>query len=304
MKRKTRTLIDTVLAVFSVANAAFPSHAQPPLRDRNATIRFHIQQVRNAWAARLKSGKPATAAPPAIISGKLIKSTIDAHTPPASPSLSFKFDSPGGFLAADFQFENATGQDLDLSYYGPTFAKSGSYTIEDPGTVGQYAAQGTYTLIYAEIDDLDGQYVAYSASELGSIFPDLNITVTNSTPDTTSPTISAGKILTPTVSLSSPTPYFRAKLTVADTVSGVFYGYIVAEDPDGNEYAFYNYAPSPIKTSASLQIADTFNPAPTTTGTYTISEVDLVDYANNYTQITDQTALQSLFGTTTFKVTN
>jgi hypothetical protein len=97
-----------------------------------------------------------------------------------------------------------------------------------------YAEPGTWSITKIYISDFAGYTTYSSGSKLLAVIARRTIDVINNgSPDFIRPTVSFGKLLTPKVSLSSPAPYFEAKLTVADDLSGVDSVLVSLQGPGG-----------------------------------------------------------------------
>ncbi|HEY1963101.1 MAG TPA: hypothetical protein VGG69_11830, partial [Rhizomicrobium sp.] len=121
------------------------------------------------------------------------------------------------------------------------------------------------------IFDEAGNGNRYSQTQLAALFPSLTVNVTNNgTPDTAAPLITAGKVLTPKVSLSSTNPAFGVNLTMSDNLSGVQIGLLSVSAPDHTSGRGADVAgPSPI-VNGTLKVFVPMNGA-TATGKWTIS---------------------------------
>lgn len=128
--------------------------------------------------------------------------------------------------------------------------------------------------------------------------------INNGTPDITPPTFGTGKILTPSVSLSSAMPVFAVRLAVADNLSGVTFANILINPPGSTFPAAGAYvdllAPALKRTVIAAWQPD---PAKTVIGTYTISSINVCDFAGNCVNDTFPADIKKTFGTTTFQIT-
>jgi hypothetical protein len=262
------------------------------------------QQLYNAQLAKITNTGFPTAAP-SIISGKILTPSLDVKVAPANPKISFKYTSPGLFSSVQFWIESPSGRGFIADVFQTPIpdSKSGSMIVQRTGAgLGLYAEPGIWTLTAAYIYDNAGNAASYTGSQLLDIFPSVTITVKNNgTPDVSPPTVSAGEILTPTVSLSSKLPYFKARLTVADDVSGVSYIGMSFIDPSNNYYGIDYYTSSAVR-SGSAVAGFNFAGSGAAPGTYTIQSYVICDVANNCLDgsLFD---VMHLFGTSTFQVT-
>jgi hypothetical protein len=265
-------------------------------------------ELRQAWLA---SGRPRPTTAPVIVSGKILTPTLNVTVAPAAPEISVKFQTGPAGLAyiVAYYYSDTSGQLRYATYYAPgdfdaPSPAKGRLKIEQPiyGALGLYSAAGSWTLEQLTIADAAGNSTVYTGSQLASLFPSLNITVTNSgTPDTQKPVVTAGKILTPTVKLSSAYPSFRAKLTVSDNLSGVANVCVYVQEPGtGGGFCDDGTPPSPLL-SGTVDGDTILKGDPT--GTWTIFGYQVCDVAGNCVFDDSAADVQALFGTTTFTVT-
>lgn len=300
----------------SVTDAQDLSHrlvVYPGMSPRYSALKARVVAraiaLRQAWVA---SGHPPTTTAPVIVSGKILTPALNVTTAPAAPQISVKFETgPAGLSYIQAYFVSDTsGQVRYATYYAPGDVDApsptkGTLKIEQPvgGALSLYSAAGSWTLASLTIQDAAGNYTSYSGSDLASLFPGLNITVANSgTPDTQNPVITAGKILTPTVKLSSAYPSFRTQLTVSDNLSGVASVCVYVQEPgSGGGFCDDGTPPSPLL-SGTVQGDTILKGDPP--GTWTIFGYQICDVAGNCVFDTSPSDMQALFGTTTFTVTN
>ena len=294
------------LAAFFIVGASPLDRRPPQLAMQVAQMKARAAQLRQRWMAR-HPGEDA-GAPPTITAGEVLSASVNVQVAPAAPTFQYSFTTGVyGFNYAYFEFAGPNGNQtyfsFDQGFEGNTH---GTHVVRDPGcgTYCFYYEPGTYTLIDAYIVDYAGNGTYYEGSQLASIFTKTSFTlINNGKPDITAPTIVSGKILTPTVSLSATRPYFEAQLAVSDDVSGVDYADLVVTDPNGDVYYVNGNPSSPITKTANMQVFFDFSDT-TPTGTYTITEAFIQDVAGNAVSVTSASQIQSLFGTTTFTVTN
>ena len=172
------------------------------------------------------------------------------------------------------------------------------------GGFNLYSAPGPWTLTALSIFDEAGNGTRYSQDQLAGLFPSLTVNVTNvGTPDTAVPLISPGKLLTPEVSLGSASPTFDVSMAVSDDISGVQFGEVSVAPPDNSSgRSAQNSGPSPIL-NGNLRVFVPMNGA-TVTGQWKILQFGSCDVAGNCSFDNNPADVQSLFGTTTFQVTN
>jgi hypothetical protein len=285
----------------------------------DSQFRRHVEQqaseLRETWLA---SGRPLPRVVPSVTSGKILTPALNVTVAPAAPGINVGYQTgPGGLGALDAEYvSNSTGQRL-LSYYtapkGALTASSASITVRQPngsgdglydgGALGLYAAPGTWTLVALTIVDQAGNFQTYNQSQLAPLFPSLTITVTNPlTPDTAAPVVSAGKILTPTVHLSSAYPVFEVNLTMSDNLSGVYLIFLCVLAPSSTAgHCSPNWPHVPALTgSVNAYVGLSGVPK----GTWTIQSLSVCDVAGNCIDNDTPPEIMALFGTTTFTVAN
>jgi hypothetical protein len=125
--------------------------------------------------------------------------------------------------------------------------KSGTVTLLGPLFVDPYQCAGDYLLIEATIYDNAGNATDYYADQVPSIFKNYRFSFTNRYSDSTPPVIKSGKIITPSVSLSSAHPFIDVSITGSDDLSGIYFASMEFLDPDtGNEISVSGYSPAPL----------------------------------------------------------
>jgi hypothetical protein len=275
-------------------------------------VKTQAAQRREAWIA---SGQLPPIIQPQITSGKILTPTLNVEKAPAAPELSVTFTTgSAGVGGIDAVFVSASTSQILYSNYNPTswptqgtvafLTPTGSYLgLYSGGALGLYAAPGTWSLLELSISDRAGNYIVYTQSQLAAIFPSLTITVTNPLkPDTTAPVVSAGKILTPVVHLSSANKDFAVNLTVSDDLSGVFQKCVYVTSPsNAGPFCDKSFTASPVVNGS---VNAYFDLAGMAKGTWTISGYFVCDVAGNCKQDLNATDVKNLFGTTTFTVTN
>ena len=202
-------------------------------------------------------------------------------------------------------FSSPNGNEsLSVSYSPFGIVTHDHVKVAQPGSVPYYSQPGQWMLTAAYLGDYSGNYASYTQAQLAALFPTPYITVVNNGPiDITPPTVKSGKVLTPTVSLSSPVPVFEATLTGRDDLSGLYAPYVGIEQPGGS-YSLVDNAlmPFPLKSGTGTAYSTVYAGAPT--GTWTITFYAFCDVAGNCFTDSSAADVQTLFGTTTFQVTN
>ncbi len=273
-----------------------------------------------AALARFRSVRPAVnpmqhrgVAPPAILSGSIVTPTVSVTTGAATPAFRFKFNAPGYYYENNFVFTGPSGQFIAFEYIiaPPGAEKTGTVTYDDAGQpLPVYTQPGAWTLTYAEITDLAGNTTAYDTDDqLDALFPSRTLTIVNQGRfDDTPPVVFSGKLLTPSVSLSSAVPFLSVALNATDDLSGIFSDTIYLSEPGGAAYPAnagndYNMLYAPTQMLAGTVLAGTLLTPGLPTGTWTITGYQVCDTAYNCLTQTDPATLQRQIGTTTFTVT-
>jgi hypothetical protein len=324
-------LIKVFLACVAFALFSIAPHAQenatvlngrvlaPDKPGRDAQIEAReatrAAEIRRAW---IESGHALDARfiPPVLLSGKILTSSINVRTAPASPRTRIKFKTgQSGLSTISLYFYSATTSQAIYLYYsipyqaaGPT---DGTVNMQHPagpsygssGAFNLYSAAGTWTLTNAYIYDQAGHSTFYSGAALDALFPDGRTisVVNNGSPDTGNPSVTAGEVLTPVIHKSTDPLTFSAKLTVSDDISGVAYCYVLITAPDSSvNIAYGNYPPSPVP--SGKVIAYNYLGSNPKKGLWTIAAVGVSDVTGNSIYISGATNIMDLFGTTTFRV--
>jgi hypothetical protein len=299
-----------VLAFIAGPSSAFcqafaPSQNTAP---NKAALAAHATELRHTWI-RQHPNTPLPTTGPSITAGSITTPIILIRTPPATPGVSFNFiTGPAGMAYAYFYFIGPEGQTITVSYFPYDSPTSGSFTVLSPGrSLNEYQQAGIYKLTAATIADYVGNSTDYTEAQLASIFSRQTFRVINpGASDGTPPKVFSGKIVTPTVSLSAARPVFAIDLTVSDTVSGVANVSLVLTAPDGSfSTAAYGRSPSPITKTGTLRSAANFTyETDFPTGTWSITDINIIDYAGNQIEISDAAQIKSLLGSATFQLTN
>jgi hypothetical protein len=308
------------MSTAALANDPMQIELKPGESPQFALLRSQAEaraaQLRAAW---IGAGHSIPTSAPVITSGKILTPTIKTTVAPAAPKFSVTFNGSTRLSSVEAVFSSkSTAQELEVEYSTPEGAlapTSGTIVIQQPGrpisffspeNFTLYSAPGTWTLSYLLIADTAGNTNVYDESQIATLFGGANtITVTNpASPDTAAPIVSAGTILTPTVHIKSATPSFGAQLTVSDNLSGAFFSCVFIEAPGATTSSCYdNFSPAPTL-SGNLRTWDYIG-STGKTGTWTITGYEVCDAATNCLLVfNNASAVQALFGTTTFTVTN
>ncbi len=257
-------------------------------------------------ALRRPNGRTAVT-PPVITAGSILTPALSVTQAPAAPAISFTFKAPGYYDTNTFSFTNATGQGFSTGYGipPPGLEKSGTIVFSNPlSPLSIFLPPGTYSLSSATLTDLAGNTTTYDAAQSAALFPAVTVTLANGgTPDITPPTVSAGKIDTRTISLSSAVPFFQVSLTAADNLSGIADIYLALNEPDGTGYQGTSFIEVPAQTTSGSFAAGALLGAGLPTGTWTIAGYVICDVAGNCLNQFDTATLTQQFGSLSFMVT-
>lgn len=273
------------------------------------TARFHAR----VDALRAAAGAPVTPAgaltkstQPALVAGAVVSATLTVGQAGSIPAVQVQYKTgPAGLVGLALTFVSPSGNEsLTVSYYPQDLSTHRTVTVEQPGSVPYYSQPGQWQLVSGFIEDYAGNFVSYDQTQLAALFQAPYITVINNGPvDITPPTVTSGQILTPTVSLSSPVPVFEANLTGSDDVSGLYEPF-VGILPPGGSYSQVDDAPMPFPLLSGTGTAYSTLFAGQPTGAWSIAFYAFCDLVGNCFTDTSAADIQSLFGTTTFKVKN
>jgi hypothetical protein len=290
-----------------------------PVQAETTALHLRIapgQSVQDAIRmARLGISRAARPDPMLATRGKTINPTITAASIPngtitvgvanSLPVLQFSYlAKQQGLNSVYFTFTSPNGENsLNYQYNPRTDLGSGTITFSPNMNAPAYAQPGKWTLTALTILDNAFNFTNYTQAQINALFPQPYLTVVNNGPvDITPPVVTAGAILTPTVSESSPVPEFEATLTGTDDVSGIDQAYVVITPPGGMfGQVDLVLAPFPTLNGTLTSYAPVFPGQPT--GTWTISAYQLCDVVDNCLTDTNPADIQSLFGTTSFTVT-
>jgi hypothetical protein len=274
------------------------------------------QSVQSAiLMAKLDAARAARPASTIATPGKVINPTLTAGSIPTStitvgvanslPVLQFTYlAKQQGLNAVYFTFTSPNGgNSLNYQYNPRTDMRGGTITFSPNMNAPFYAQPGQWVLSSVLIVDNAFNFTQYTQAQLAALFPQPYITVVNNGPvDITPPVVTAGAILTPTVSQSSPVPVFEATLTGTDDVSGIDQGYVVITAP-GSAFGQVDQllAPFPTLNGTVTSYAPIYPFQPT--GTWSITSYELCDVSLNCFVDSTPADIQALFGSTTFTVT-
>lgn len=271
--------------------------AQAQLTQRVATLRAQ-------WLSTHRT--PSTAVPPQILSGSILTPTLTVAVAKSVPVIKFTYTtgSPGlAFVQVILTSPDGLVSLLPLYAQG-TRTTGGTIVFSNPDNLPYFSQPGPWSITGAYISDQSGNYTQYDQAQAQALFTPSAVTVVNNGPvDITPPVVTSGTLLTPTVSLSSPLPEFRATLTGTDNASGIYVAF-VGILPPGGQFSYVNQVPRAFPTLSGTTNAYSQVFAGSPTGTWTISFYELCDVVDNCFTDTTPADIQKLFGTTTFTVTN
>jgi hypothetical protein len=223
---------------------------------------------------------------------------------------------PSGLDSISYQFSSAsTSQSFfGNAAFGDVAPGSGtvyllplnaSFDIGDGynGGFNLYSAPGLWSLYQIYITDVANHCAYYAGSALNAFAPLPTVNVVNKgSPDTKQPTISAAKILTPTVTRSAAYPFVRLDMAVADDVSGVLNVAAYFRNAS-DDYIFAN-SDSVAPVHKGMMVVGERLASSTPTGTYTVTYVEVCNVAGACYSVSDENQLKKLFeDKTSFKVT-
>jgi hypothetical protein len=242
---------------------------------------------------------------PTITGGAVTSGTLTAGQANSIPVLQFSFLAKTyGFQFASFTFTSPNGAESVTYYYYPrTYVRQATITFSPDVNVPYYAQPGQWQLTAAAIYDNQYNSTQYDQAQAAALIQNPYVTVINNGPvDITPPVVTAGQVLTPTVSLSSPRPVFQATLTGTDDISGMELAVVGIEPPgSGFSQADEYPVPFPLLSGAFNAYSPIFAGQPT--GTWAITFYALCDVAGNCFSDQNPADIQALFGTTSFTVT-
>jgi hypothetical protein len=250
-------------------------------------------------------------AAPALSSIKLTATSVDVEKPPAALPFSISFRAPLGlqtiqlFGASQVLNVASEAQVADFYYVSTIHPTSGTLAIEIPFTFNAYMIGGDWEIISAEICDLQKDCQYYSGAQLAHILPSPKFTVKNTTgfADNTPAKVSAGKILTPNISLAK-SRTFQYSLSAAQNIQGIDYlqfSYV----PAGSDISIYNQTDLPAPVKSGVFVGGFSLPSGSPLGTYTIVSVAAcpIVFQTPCTGASTPAAIRRLLGATTFTVT-
>jgi hypothetical protein len=262
-----------------------------------------------AQSAAAQDAGPA-AGPPRIVSGRVVTANVDVRRAPAAPAIKYVYVAPAALASISTLFLSSPFGQVYTETFNDTapIDKSGAIVVQTASTpMSLFAQPGVWLINEVTITDFAGRHTTYMGPQLGTIFAtgqnNVNV-INNGTPDTKRPIVSAGKLLTPKVALSSATPFFLAQLTVADDRSGVGLVLIGLLGPHpGSGVTATAFPPAPVVASGTVVAAFDMSGLGADVGTWTINAFEVCDVATNCLFDNSPAHIDKLFGTTKFQLT-
>lgn len=219
----------------------------------------------------------------------------------ASPQPTFNVaikgaDDLSGIIYAGFQAKSPSGNyisgSLNLGY--PSRALNGKAGLRESYFASRLLEPGTWTIDYAYVQDLAGNYSNYDAAQLAALGNTV-FTVASKAYDLTPPVLVSGRVLTPSVSLSSfargtsdVPPFIGVSVKATDEGNtgraGVDYAFVEFCLADGS-HCIYAYGETEVGglAAATLSLGRPVSPAyDDVPGDYFIDYAYVVDKAGNY----------------------
>jgi hypothetical protein len=294
-------------------DSALSASAPTPDNKAHALIVEHAAKLRTAWAA--SGPHPATVIFPSVVSGRILTPTVDVQKAPGQPIVQLTIESGlvgisnvSVTLSSPSGLHSITDPNVQVPSYPAAARRTIDILVQSPfanGGLGPYSESGPWKVTNVMLTPESGDFISYDADQLTVLFPSLTVHVTNANPaDITPPITGAGKILTPSVSLKAAAPVFAVSLPVGDKLSGVMSVNILITPPGATFPSLGAFAEltAPLHwgaVTASVQL----DPKRQVPGTYTITGIDVCDFAANCRQESSPAAIKKALGATTFRVT-
>jgi hypothetical protein len=213
-----------------------------------------------------------------------------------SVRVGFTEDSSGMFYAL-VQWDSPSGQQThqDTQFAGSPM-KTGSLEVQTP-QMSLYQEPGAWKLNGVTLCDRAGNCSSYLDTQIDPFLSPRTANVVNTrSPDVTKPTMSAGVVLTPTVSLSAATPLMRVRAHLTDDIAGVHAAYVCFKSPSGLQ----SLCPTGTYSHASLSSNQYMEVAvaagqPWETGTWTMYLAVISDVPGNYRAYNTNAQLNAVF---------
>lgn len=253
-----------------------------------------------------------------IISGKILTPDVNVQAAPGQAEIELTvvgvesgaqtvgatMTSPSGLITVTTGFGTVG---VPIPTYPPRNRVTVPFYIESPifkpNGLNLYSEAGAWAITSVSLV-VNGTPISYTGSQLAALFNNhLTVNVINKgSPDSAPPAYRNGKILTPTVSLSSGNPVFAAEIHVADKVSGVSSADLQFIGPNNTLVD----ATSDLTVPRMRGVAYLYTTLQTTDpiGTYTIQGFNICDAAGNCVYVTSPAELAQIFGASSFQVTN
>jgi hypothetical protein len=265
-----------------------------------------------AMGATLASSNAFADTQPALSSINITATSVSVTEPPDALPFVVTFTAPLGLQKIIIwglsETLNAASEAQDVPlYFDATNLNitSGKISIATPFAFNDYVIDGHWKITAAEICDIATNCHYYDRDSLTDILQNPNFTVKNATglSDNTPAKVSAGKIVTPKVSLAK-SLQFKYSLTAAQAVQGIQHLSIYYNPPDSGVQIYEETdLPAPAKSGVFTGGISLGSDAPL--GTYTIVGVGAcpVVFQSPCTGAYTPAAIRKLLGAATFTVT-
>jgi hypothetical protein len=229
-----------------------------------------------------------------------ILSPADVNVISAPGALSVRVgftDDSSGMSYALVQWDSPSGQQTHQdSQYAGSPMKTGSLDVRTP-QMSLYQEPGTWKLDGVTLCDRAGNCRSYLDTQLDPFLsPRTDNVVNTRSPDVTKPTMSAGVVLTPTVSLASATPLMRVRAHLVDDIAGVRSAYVCFKSPSGLQSLCPTgtYSHASLSSNQYMEVAVTAG-QPWETGTWTMCLAVIADVPGNYMTYSTNAQLNAVF---------
>jgi hypothetical protein len=243
-----------------------------------------------------------TAQGPQILALKTLQTDVNVRTGIGIPMFEMRFATgPSGLNSVQITLTSPSGaQTLPVSLQEGLAPSQGAVEIGST-QLSIWSEPGAWSVTGLVATDWVGNITTLSAPQIAALKP-APVMVANPGPaDTKAPIVSAGTILTPTVSLSTPGAQIGLTLVVADNASGIANAAVLI-DGTGGFFALPNISPELIL-SGTIGLSAPARAYPA--GSYTIVSVIVCDHANNCLREFNAAQIAAWFGgKTSFTITN
>lgn len=177
------------------------------------------------------------------------------------------------------------------------------YLNFDSETFSKYAEAGTWKVTELSLGDAAGNVKILGTADLEEREFPTNVEVINANSDIADATLLDFVILTPTVDLADPDPKASFTVSASDNPAGIHRISVTLRSPTGTDFRWAEMVDNGNPTSFNGQIDSNAFDSYAETGTWTVSELAIIDAAGNALRL-DTTALTDLSFSTTVDVIN